>query len=263
MHEILPKQRMDIPFESKIMEEQDDREQFPALLEFRRRYHATGGLLPPSFHPKEYTVLCGRGSVYSESTGNNYLKLLVQQQVQPYGGTSNRAEKSRIVTSVVNAVHQLSPEAAFVNLDNGTWKEMKESLAREKVGGLFRDLLHNRYKSSNKAKVAKRSRKRLEHLLQTTKSESEPLEATGMELPFISDGNDHTHISDADSVPSQKNFNGFFQQRPQSTSDYSSTTKARGSVDVSSLHEQTSKPQGDTLPTASFLTSADIFEDKE
>jgi hypothetical protein len=44
----------------------------------------------------------------------------------------------------------------FCIYKNGAWFEVGERYAREKVTGLLRDLLHTQYRSSNKAKTARR-----------------------------------------------------------------------------------------------------------
>jgi hypothetical protein len=45
---------------------------------------------------------------------------------------------------------------AFVRLVNGRWNEVGEHVAREKVGYVFRELLHEKYRSSTKSKMARR-----------------------------------------------------------------------------------------------------------
>jgi hypothetical protein len=122
----------------------------------RQIRHALGA----DFKPNDYTVLCGRGSLYSEASGNKYLKHLVQQAVPAYADTPSRTGKSGIVTTILHTIRQASPKAAFVKFEDGEWREVDDSVAREKIGTVFRDILHDRYKSSNKAKVARRSMRR-------------------------------------------------------------------------------------------------------
>jgi hypothetical protein len=116
--------------------------------------------LGADFKPNEFTVLCGRGSLYAEASGNKYLKRLIQQSVPAYANASSRTGKSGIVSTILQAVHAVSPKAAFVKFEDGQWREVDDATAREKIGTIFRDLLHNKYKSSNKAKIAKRSMRR-------------------------------------------------------------------------------------------------------
>jgi hypothetical protein len=129
---------------------------FAGPVQTRRIRQALGA----DFKPNDYTVLCGRGSLYSEASGNKYLKHLVQQAVSAYADTPSRTGKSGIVTTILHTIRQASPKAAFVKFEDGEWREVDDSVAREKIGTVFRDLLHDRYKSSNKAKVARRSMRR-------------------------------------------------------------------------------------------------------
>jgi hypothetical protein len=48
------------------------------------------------------------------------------------------------------------PYGTFVKKEQGRFWEVDESVAREKIGCILRDWLHTQYKSSTKAKVAKR-----------------------------------------------------------------------------------------------------------
>jgi hypothetical protein len=47
----------------------------------------------------------------------------------------------------------------FCKFQSGAWFEVGDHLAREKVSALLRDLLHTQYRSSAKAKIARRKTK--------------------------------------------------------------------------------------------------------
>jgi hypothetical protein len=66
--------------------------------------------------------------------------------------------KSEIVSMVVSMVRQNCPNGAFVKRcgPNDRWHEVNESVAREKVGYVFRDILCDRYRSSSASKAAQR-----------------------------------------------------------------------------------------------------------
>jgi hypothetical protein len=68
----------------------------------------------------------------------------------------NKTAKTQIVNSVVNMIREACPVGAFVRRKDGRWWEAHDAAAREKCGYVFRDLLHDRYESSSKSKVAKR-----------------------------------------------------------------------------------------------------------
>jgi hypothetical protein len=118
--------------------------------------------LPANFCPGQYSVLCGRGKICFESTGNNYLKALVSVCLDPYSKAKTKIEKSSIVTAIIARIKELvaassnSEGAAFVRFKDGLWWHVDDAFAREKIGGLFRDALHIQYRSSTKSKIARK-----------------------------------------------------------------------------------------------------------
>ena len=137
--------------------------------------------LPSSFEPGPYTVICGRGKLCTESPGNVYLRGLVKDFLEPYSQAQNKKAKSKIVSSIITMVREQNGRTddhledgvsgAFVKQSDATaddasssstsddctkeWWEVDESFAREKIGCMFRDLLHTQYRSSTKAKHAR------------------------------------------------------------------------------------------------------------
>ena len=126
--------------------------------------------LSPTFTPGPYTVICGRGKLCSESPGNKNLKSLVKQFLPLYSQAKTKAEKTDIVSRIINCIHHVSPMCGIfvkeerqpnkdgVSQNTSGWWEVDESFAREKIGCMFRDLLHYQYQSSSKAKQAKKKR---------------------------------------------------------------------------------------------------------
>jgi hypothetical protein len=110
--------------------------------------------LPANFVPTEFTVICGRGKARTTSIGSRRLKSIVNSFLKPYSEAKNRLEKSAIVSSIVGAIKRGGGN--FVKCENGTWWEVDDAYARGKVGCLFRDYLHAQYRSSTKAKRARR-----------------------------------------------------------------------------------------------------------
>jgi hypothetical protein len=121
--------------------------------------------LPDNFTPAKYSVICGRGKGYSKSTGVVHLKSLINRYLDTYSEARTKIEKSVIVSDIMTAMRQeAAPEAAFVKCENNVWWEVDDSIAREKIGYMLRDRLHAQYRSSNKAKFA-RKKARKEFLL--------------------------------------------------------------------------------------------------
>merc|ERR1711959_771862 len=140
--------------------------------------HGPDILLPEDYDPCEYTVIIGRGKKIRESTGNRRLRVLAASMLPQYeeaADTDDRAAKTRLVNTVVDLIERACRESgtdnsghmidvddisnvAFVRQgkEDGRWYEVDDSVAREKVGYVFRDLLADRYESSSKSKVAKK-----------------------------------------------------------------------------------------------------------
>jgi hypothetical protein len=79
--------------------------------------------------------------------------------LEKYGKSTNKYQKTLIVSSIVDEVRELSPEGGFVKKQepNGLWYEVGDHLAREKAGQNLRDGLSRQYKSSTKAKRRRRN----------------------------------------------------------------------------------------------------------
>jgi hypothetical protein len=98
----------------------------------------------------------GRSRDCYESVGNRRLRLVCNSFLQQYLDAPGKLEKSRIVTQVMKIIRQNAPVGAFVTFENGRYYEVSERTAREKVGGFFRDSLPAEYRSSAKAKLARK-----------------------------------------------------------------------------------------------------------
>lgn len=114
--------------------------------------------LPQSFIPGTTTVLCGRGKAYTSSPGNLRLRNIVTEHLQAYSTACTKTEKTKIVNMILAAVRAENPaEGIFVKqIENDSWWEVEDTIAREKVGCIIRDCLHLQYRSSTKAKLRKR-----------------------------------------------------------------------------------------------------------
>lgn len=136
--------------------------------------------LPLDFEPTPYTVLCGRARECFESEGNRRFRVLCNLHLEDYLNAPGKLEKSRIVTKIMRIIRQSSPVGAFVSFENGRYYEVSQRTAREKVGGFFRDSLHTVYRSSAKAKLA---RKRAESNTTTTATTAVNPEAVAAVAP--------------------------------------------------------------------------------
>jgi hypothetical protein len=132
---------------------------------------------------------------------NKRFREIINNNLDEYTKAPGKSEKSRIVTRTLNIVLESSPVGAFVKFEKGKWHEVSLRYAREKViqvqvylnsfrctlqftvagvfhqktltnqndclklqvGAWFRDCLHHRYKSSSKAKHARKMAKRVSY----------------------------------------------------------------------------------------------------
>ena len=119
-------------------------------------------MLPSDFVPSNHSVLIGRARECKEAIGNRRLRVLVESFLQQYEMAINRNIKSQIVSKIVAMVRGACPLGAFVkkigNAPDFVWVEVDDSVAREKVGYTFRDLLSDKYRSSSKSKAIKRQK---------------------------------------------------------------------------------------------------------
>ena len=123
--------------------------------------------LPESFQPTPYTVILGRGNMAFRSVGYQRLQVIISMHLNRYSNAKSRVERSSIVSSIIEMIQDgvgVNGGCAFVRLDEKTnrWYEVGERTYRERVGSMIRDRLHGQFRSSNRAKLAKRQAKRKE-----------------------------------------------------------------------------------------------------
>jgi hypothetical protein len=114
----------------------------------------TGAQLGVDFQLSDYSVLCRRGKDSVNHIGNRRFRTLASMYVEKYSKADSKAAKSVIVSEIITAIREAGGN--FCKYKKGAWFEVGEHYAREKVSALLRDLLHTQYRSSNKAKTARR-----------------------------------------------------------------------------------------------------------
>jgi hypothetical protein len=131
------------------------------------------------FQPSEYSVICGRGKASYAHTGNHRLRMLASMFVEKYSETGCcKKEKSTIASHIVAITRESG--GLFCKYEQGAWFEVGDNFAHEKVSAMFRDMLHNQYRSSAKAKTARRRVQAKRSKTQTRPQHSEQhIDATG------------------------------------------------------------------------------------
>jgi hypothetical protein len=144
-----------IPLSSSSSMESDER-----ATRSRTSKHGCKTMLPKEFRPTPYSVQCGRGKSCRTSVGNRRLQIIGSMSLQKYSTARNKYEKSIIVSDIISTVKAATNgRGAFIRFQNGRWWEVEELIARERVGSVMRDNLHDKYRSSTQSKLARRARK--------------------------------------------------------------------------------------------------------
>ena len=107
-----------------------------------------------------FTVIVGRGKIPKENPGNKQLRKIAESFLSQYSGAQDKRTKTKAVNNVLESIRRSNGQ--FVKKTrSGSWEEVSDTAAREKIGYVFRDLLSDKYKSSSKSKVAKRMEERV------------------------------------------------------------------------------------------------------
>lgn len=114
--------------------------------------------LPEDFVPGEVDVVCARGKSYWEHPGNKMYRALIAGATERYSTTTNKLEKTMIVSEIVNAIHKRQGMFVKKEKKGGPWVEVDEVFAREKIGQSLRDGLHDKYRSATKAKKQRKEK---------------------------------------------------------------------------------------------------------
>jgi hypothetical protein len=119
-------------------------------------------LLPPTFQPGPYDVLCGRGRACKDAPGNKAYREIIMNQLQVYADSMTKLAKGQIISNIMDQIkrqchaYHKDKVGGFVKQNNGRWYDVGDFLAREKTSQCFRDALAALYSSSAQSKYLRR-----------------------------------------------------------------------------------------------------------
>ena len=133
-------------------------------------------LLPESFKPSKFSVLCNRSQDAKNHHGNKRFQHIVEKSVTKYTLAKSKIDKSLVISDIVHSVRRncvtakeppcgavrggLACNGAFVREVNGRWYDIGDDLARKKVSRCLRDACNHlevKYRSSSHNKKRRRT----------------------------------------------------------------------------------------------------------
>jgi hypothetical protein len=85
-----------------------------------------------------YDVLCGRHKAAFNNVGNRRFRITIELWLSKYNGVPSRTDKSLVIHEIVSLIKNNG--GRFLHRSGGSWKELTEKQAREKVGHALRDM---------------------------------------------------------------------------------------------------------------------------
>jgi hypothetical protein len=96
--------------------------------------------LPATFRPREFDIICGRGKGHYNKPGCKRMREIVRSFIPEYTTARTKFDKSTVLSRIVDAVKD-DNNARFVRCKQGTWYELGDEQAREKVGHTIRETI--------------------------------------------------------------------------------------------------------------------------
>ena len=114
--------------------------------------------LPADFIPAPNHVVCARGKSYWEHSGNKRYRAIIAAASQRYSKTSNKLEKSLIVSEIIESIQGENNDGGFVKKEGSRFVLCNQHFTREKISQSLRDGLKDMYRSSTTFKKSRRTR---------------------------------------------------------------------------------------------------------
>eukprot|EP00980_Cylindrotheca_fusiformis_P022030 scaffold8917_cov111-Cylindrotheca_fusiformis.AAC.3 len=120
-----------------------------------KRSRKTKQLLPSSFVPSQWDIICHHGKDPRDHAGNRRFKLFIENYLENYLSAHSRGAKSGVISEIVTFVRAMSIQAGgsgFVRYDSDLqrWYEVGDKVARDKVGHCLREARDSKNRSRKK-----------------------------------------------------------------------------------------------------------------
>jgi hypothetical protein len=89
-----------------------------------------------TFSPSELDIVCGRGRGSCRRPGNKRFLSIVHQYVPLYSAAKSKVGKGKILNAIMD--DSRIKDGRFLKRNNGSWYELAEPQAREKIGHAIR-----------------------------------------------------------------------------------------------------------------------------
>jgi len=97
--------------------------------------------LPTDFQPTANDIVCGRGKGGFNRAGNKRFRAMVRQHIPAYTAAKTKVDKSAVIDNILDRVQSMTPAPRFVAMKAGSWVEISQEQAREKVGHSMREAI--------------------------------------------------------------------------------------------------------------------------
>ena len=94
----------------------------------------------PSSHgsivPTKFDILCGQSRICASHTGNRRFQVVLDTYAERYDAVTSKQEKMNLTKEIVGCIH--ASNGRFLKYKNGSWTEISNVLARDKVSHALR-----------------------------------------------------------------------------------------------------------------------------
>jgi len=103
--------------------------------------------LPRNYRPGQLDVICGRGKASYYRPGNVRFRQIVGEHVDEYKAATSKLDKTSVLTNILDRVRSatgstdVGNRVRIISQKEGTWCEISDDQAREKVGHSMREAI--------------------------------------------------------------------------------------------------------------------------